>query len=322
MVAKVSVIVPIYKSEKYLSGCISSIITQSFKDLEIILVDDGSQDKCPQICDEYAQLDKRIKVIHQKNKGQSAARNAGIENSSGDYLFFVDSDDRLHPQAIEILLNIAEKTNSPITISNYFLKSSKKQIFSLFKDAYSIEFKFHEKPVEDMLKKRYISSLVWNKLFKRELFTNWRFIEGIKFEDWPLITCMFSEIPFYVSIDAPLYFYNDTDESTVRSPFTVKKIQDYVTGIKFTYNYYQKPEKRKFWRVVQKYRIYQSIKMVINKVYHSKVNRKELIEEFLKNFQELKDKKIIILKDFSLKTFYRFLKIQMNAGTSEDNNVD
>lgn len=132
MVAKVSVIVPIYKSEKYLPGCVSSIIKQSFKDLEIILVDDGSQDKCPQICDSYAKQDKRIKVIHQKNKGQSAARNAGIDSATGDYLFFVDSDDRLHPQAIEILLNIAEKTNAPITTSNYFLKSSKKQKFSIF----------------------------------------------------------------------------------------------------------------------------------------------------------------------------------------------
>ena len=106
MVAKVSVIVPIYKSEKYLPGCVSSIITQSFKDLEIILVDDGSQDKCPQICDSYAKQDKRIKVIHQKNKGQSAARNAGIDSATGDYLFFVDSDDRLHPKAIEILMTI------------------------------------------------------------------------------------------------------------------------------------------------------------------------------------------------------------------------
>ena len=188
---KVSVIVPIYKAEKYLSGCISSIIEQSYRDIEIILVDDGSQDSCPKTCDEFARKDKRIKVIHQNNKGQSAARNADIDNATGEYLFFVDSDDRLHPQAIEILLNIAEKTNSPITISNYFLKSSKKQKFSLFRDTCSIEFKFHTNPVKDMLKTRYVSSLVWNKLFRRELFKNWRFIEGIKFEDWPLITCMY-----------------------------------------------------------------------------------------------------------------------------------
>ena len=166
MVAKVSVIVPIYKSEKYLPGCVSSIITQSFKDLEIILVDDGSQDKCPQICDSYAKQDKRIKVIHQKNKEQSAARNAGIDSATGDYLFFVDSDDRLHPQAIEILLNIAEKTNAPITTSNYFLKSSKKQRFSLFRDTCSIEFKFHTNPVKDMLRTRYLSSRVGKKIFK------------------------------------------------------------------------------------------------------------------------------------------------------------
>ena len=309
MVAKVSVIVPIYKSEKYLPGCISSVIEQSFKDLEIILVDDGSQDNCPKICDDYAKKDARIKVIHQKNKGQSAARNTGINNATGEYLFFVDSDDRLHPQAIEILLDIAEKTNSPITISNYFLKSSKKQKFSLFLDTCSIEFKFHTKPVKDMLKTRYVSSLVWNKLFRRELFKNWRFIEGIKFEDWPLITCMFSEIPFYVSVNVPLYFYNDTDESTVRSPFTIKKIQDYVTGIYFVYNYYQKPEKRKYWRLVQKHRIYQSVKMIINKVYHTKVKKKALVQELFKNYNDLYSKKIINPWDCSPKTFGRLIKL-------------
>lgn len=311
MVAKVSVIVPIYKSEKYLPGCVSSIITQSFKDLEIILVDDGSQDKCPQICDSYAKQDKRIKVIHQKNKGQSAARNAGIDSATGDYLFFVDSDDRLHPQAIEILLNIAEKTNSPITISNCFLKSSKKQKFNLFRGTCSIEFKFHTNPVKDMLRTRYVSSLVWNKLFKRELFKNWRFIEGIKFEDWPLITCMFSEIPSYVSVNVPLYFYNDTDESTVRSPFTIKKIQDYVTGIKFVYNYFQQPEKRKYWRLVQKTRIYQSIKMVLNKTYHTKANRNEVVQEFFKNYKELKKKRIILLRDFSPKSLWRISNLTL-----------
>ncbi|MGN0919432.1 MAG: glycosyltransferase family 2 protein [Alphaproteobacteria bacterium] len=301
---KVSVIIPVYRVEKYLRDCVRSVIEQSFKDIEIILVDDGSPDECPQICDEYAKQDARIKVIHQQNKGLSGARNTGIEKASGEYLFFVDSDDQLHPQAIEILLNIAQKTAAPITLSTSFLRASKKQAFHLIQEPDSIAFKRHTNPVKDMLKSKHISS-AWNKLFKRELFQNWRFIEGIQFEDWPLNTCLFSEIPFYVSVDVPLYFYNDTNASTVRSPFTVKKIQDYTTGIHFVYAYYQTPKKKKLWRLVQKYRIYQSMKMVINKVYHTQVDKKELREVFCQNFKELKQRKIILIRDFSLKSLYR-----------------
>lgn len=307
---KVSVIIPIYKSEKYLSGCLDAVIEQTYKDIEIICVNDGSPDSCPKILEEYAKKDKRITVIKQGNQGQSVARNTGLDHAKGDYLFFVDSDDRLHPKAIEILLNIAEKTNAPITVSNLFLKTSKKQKYNPLENTYSINYKTHTDVMKDMLAQRYLSSLVWNKLFRKDVLKDWRFIKGIKFEDWPLVTCVFSEVPFYVSVDVPLYFYNDTDESTVRSPFTVKKIQDYVTGIKFVYNYFQQPEKRKYWRLVQKTRIYQSIKMVLNKTYHTKVNKNEVIKEFFKNYDEVHSKKIILLRDFSPKSIWRLLKLQ------------
>ena len=311
---KVSVIIPVYKSEKYLPACLDSVLAQTFKDFEVICVNDGSPDSCETILNEYSQKDKRIKIINQTNKGQSVARNIGIDNAFGEYLYFVDSDDRLHPQAIEILFEIAEKTNSPITISNRFIKLSKKQKLILLKNISLVKFTTHKQPIKDLLKTKYVSSSIWNKLFKREVFGKWKFIEGINFEDWPLITCIFSEIPFYVSVDIPLYFYNDTDESTVRSPFTVRKIQDYVTGIKFTYNYYRKQEKKKFWRIVQKYRIYQSIKMVLNKVYHAKVDKSFLIQEFFKNYNELHSNGIILLRDFSLKSLYRLVRLYLNKG--------
>ena len=92
---KITVIVPVYKAEQYLEVCIRSILNQTFKDIEIILIDDGSPDKCPAICDEYAKKDQRIKVIHQKNAGVAVARNEGIRNANGEYITFVDSDDYL-----------------------------------------------------------------------------------------------------------------------------------------------------------------------------------------------------------------------------------
>ena len=111
---KLSVIVPIYNVEQYLKKCLNSIVNQTYKDLEIILVDDGSPDGCPQLCDEYASLDNRIKVIHKKNGGLSSARNAGLDIATGDYVTFVDSDDYLETDIYEKVINIFEDHSADI----------------------------------------------------------------------------------------------------------------------------------------------------------------------------------------------------------------
>ncbi len=106
---KVSVIVPIYKTEKYLRRCVDSILAQTYGNLEVILVDDGSPDHCPEICDDYARQDDRVKVIHQINQGVSAARNAGIKAATGGWIQFVDSDDWLEPDYTEKLIETTRK---------------------------------------------------------------------------------------------------------------------------------------------------------------------------------------------------------------------
>src|SRR5574344_122915 len=115
----VSIIVPVYKVEPYLKRCLDIILNQTYKNIEIILVDDGSPDKCPQICDEYAKKDNRIIVIHQENGGLSAARNTGLDIAKGEYISFVDSDDWVHLQYIEVLLTSALKENADIIIGNH-----------------------------------------------------------------------------------------------------------------------------------------------------------------------------------------------------------
>ena len=111
---KISVIVPVYNVEKYLTKCVDSIMNQTYKDLEIILVDDGSTDNSGKICDEYVKKDKRFKVIHKKNGGLSDARNVGIKNSTGEYLSFIDSDDYIDNDMIECLYNACIKNNADI----------------------------------------------------------------------------------------------------------------------------------------------------------------------------------------------------------------
>ena len=115
----VTVIVPIYKVEAYLHPCVDSILGQTYSNLQIILIDDGSPDRCGVICDEYAQRDTRVIVIHQKNAGLSAARNAGLQIAQGDYLCFVDSDDLLPKNSIETLLSLAQAHNANMVIAGF-----------------------------------------------------------------------------------------------------------------------------------------------------------------------------------------------------------
>lgn len=114
MDALVSIVIPVYKVENYLDRCMSSVLGQTYQNLEIIMVDDGSPDRCPQLCDEYASRDSRIRVIHKENGGLSSARNAGLDIMSGDYCFFVDSDDFIHEGAVEYLVNLSIKYNSDL----------------------------------------------------------------------------------------------------------------------------------------------------------------------------------------------------------------
>ena len=122
---QVSVIVPVYNTEKYLAQCVDSILAQTLRDIEVILVDDGSTDNSPAICDSYKSRDERIKVIHQQNKGLSAARNAGIRIASGKYIAFVDSDDFVDCKMYECMLHLAESENVPLVICTGFYYSDK-----------------------------------------------------------------------------------------------------------------------------------------------------------------------------------------------------
>lgn len=138
MMPKISFIVPVYKVEKYINQCINSIISQTFKDFEVILVDDGSPDKCPAICDNYAELDNRVKVIHKENEGVDEARNTGIDAAIGEWIYFVDSDDWIEPDAAEILYNDAIRTGADCVMSDCVRcwNDGKRERIHLFSQAY------------------------------------------------------------------------------------------------------------------------------------------------------------------------------------------
>lgn len=173
----ISVIVPVYKVEEYLRECVDSIISQTYRNLEIILVDDGSPDNCPAICDEYAEKDKRIIVIHQQNGGLSAARNAGLDIASGEFICFVDSDDVLHPQYCEILISALLK--SDCSFSACLVESFQGSLSNL-------SFHSENYDIKTMPWKEYIKTArmgVWNKLYRAAVFEYIRFMNGKVYED-------------------------------------------------------------------------------------------------------------------------------------------
>lgn len=178
MSTKFSVIVPIYKVEKYLKKCIESILDQTYKNFELLLVDDGSPDKCPKICDEYLKKDNRIKVIHKKNGGLVSARNIGIENSTGDYIIYVDGDDWISKELLFDMNNIIEKNNVDMIIFNLEkIYKDYKQVIPFFPEEgyYNKEKLINEVYPFMMYDKRksfckgYVFPAACNKVYKREL---------------------------------------------------------------------------------------------------------------------------------------------------------
>lgn len=179
----ISVIVPIYDVEKYLPNCIDSIIGQHGVNLELILVDDGSPDRCPEICDEYEKSDSRIRVVHQENRGLSSARNRGIEMATGNYLFFVDSDDWLLPGALEMMLNRSLEQNSDIVccgITAYDEETGQEEM--IFKQI-DMELTPDEALRELVLSVNTVRNFAWNKLYRAFRFNSLRFPEGRYSED-------------------------------------------------------------------------------------------------------------------------------------------
>ncbi len=309
----ISVIMPVYNSAQFLPKAIESITNQTLSNWELICINDGSKDTSLDILNKFAQKDIRIKIINQKNQGQAIARNKGLDAANGQYIYFLDSDDSIHEQTFEIMYNVAKKTECPIVAMDNILKLSNLDKNNKNYQIDNIEYYIHNNPLQHLLHSSWSSSVIWNKLYKKEILKGWKFIEGIYYEDWPLVTCLFSTIDKYATIPYALYIYNDTNISTVRSTFTIKKINDYITGIRFTHQYFQTKDKIKYAKEVRKKRISTSIKVMIKDATREKQNRKELIAHLTKNLIELKKERIWHYSDLPFKFIFRFFKMYIKG---------
>lgn len=217
----VSIIVPIYNVEKYIYECVDSLIGQTYRDIEIILVDDASPDNCPAICDEYAQKDSRIKVIHKINGGLSDARNAGIEVASGDYLIFVDSDDYITLDMVEQMIYMAEKSGADIAACGYTgdeagLSREPVEDFAVAGSAEALKYILIEKR---------INTSASTKLFARELFADVRFPVGKIYEDYATIYKALHLAKKVAYTEAKKYYYRPNPTGITGRKFYNKQLQ-------------------------------------------------------------------------------------------------
>ena len=208
----ISIIIPIYKLEKYLDRCIESIVNQTYRNLEIILVDDGSPDRCPSICDEWAEKDSRIKVIHKENGGVSSARNAGLDIAKGDYIGFVDGDDYIRADMYKTLFDEVSKNNCDIVVCSYQMNNE-----DVGNDGFSRIRKFDAMIL--IATGDYKYGVLWNKLYKRSV------IKDIKMP--PLECCEDLIFNYYVFKNAEnisetglrLYHYEQNESSVTKHTF-------------------------------------------------------------------------------------------------------
>jgi glycosyltransferase involved in cell wall biosynthesis len=224
---KISIIVPIYKVEPFLRRCIDSILAQTFTDFELLLIEDGSPDHCPEICDEYAARDPRILVIHKENSGLSDARNAGLAIARGEYIGFVDSDDFIHPQTYELALNAATRYNADITQWAFIEFSDETgDPASLPLSAEPTVLEIVEAPnlaKEYYPKIRYqVNAAVWNKLYVRSIFDNVRFPKNLIYEDYHVVLPTLNAAKKLVLLKEQLYYYYQRSDSIMHETYSPK----------------------------------------------------------------------------------------------------
>ena len=304
IVIKLSVIIPVYNVEEYLDKCIKSVLNQTFSgELEVILVNDGSTDKSPMICDKYALIDKRIKVIHKKNGGLSSARNAGIDVATGNYIAFLDSDDFWIKNTINNFVEIAEKTSADILVGNAVRYIHKESRYTSYPNNIKNEVKIkstRNKLLYILKPQNRFQWHVWKCIYKADLIKNNKlyFKEGLLFEDveWlpRVLTCANSiEIVDKIFI---AYRYQRPNSITVDPSKTIRRLMDMIRVVNSLSIYFKdmpidKELKKRFYINFSEIYIYVFLRQVLIKDICSKRLLKKL--SYYINYYQGKYSKIL-----------------------------
>ncbi|MBR6952426.1 MAG: glycosyltransferase [Campylobacter sp.] len=297
----ISVIIPVYNVENFLHDCLNSVISQTYTNLEIILVDDGSTDKSGEICDEFAQKDNRIKVLHQKNSGQAVARNNALGIMQGEYLSFVDSDDIIDENYIQILFDLTKKYDTKISMANYKEFSKNEQIQSYkAENLQNNDEKLLEPKdifIGSCVEKCYYLTAVWRCLFHRDIFKNLRFPAGEIHEDVAIWFEIFNNAKKIISIKKNIYFWRDNLASTVRKKIDdkffviIKNTQKFTNQFELAYPQYTKFARYKMCCV------------------YSSLSYKIISNESIEYYDSLPKYHFYVRKNLDLSLAFKYIKI-------------
>lgn len=225
----ISVIVPVFNTKEYLEKCIDSILNQTYKNIEIILVDDGSSDGSDKVCDSYCKKDQRVKAIHKKNGGLSDARNVGINEARGTYISFIDSDDYIENNMYEYLLSNMTSNNTDIGICGWYLVNGKEVKKSKFVREDAILDR--EQCIDELLSNNSFDNFMCNKIFKKSLFENIEFPVGRKLEDLATLYKVIDNANKIFVSSKPFYYYvmrDDSITSTLNKKIDVNVFNEYI----------------------------------------------------------------------------------------------
>ncbi len=279
----ISVIVPVYNVEKWLNKCVDSILAQTYKNIELILVDDGSPDRCGEICDEYAKKDKRVRVIHKENARQGAARNSGLDIAKGDYIGFVDSDDYIAPDMYEVMLSRMTEHNADMAVCGFYNISPYRAVAGSTHDGVLVMD--NREAMKTYYSTNLIHCTVWNKLYKSRLWEDLRFPEKIFREDEYVFYRALANAEKVVHIGEAKYYYTIREGSSEHGGFRL----DFLISnesIDRQYDYIKKnyPElEDTLWdkRIEERYSLIKN--MVISGVDKKYKNEYDDMIEFLKS---------------------------------------
>lgn len=286
----ITLIIPVYMVESYLDRCISSIVRQTYENLEIILVDDGSKDSCPAICDRWARKDKRIRVIHRENGGLSAARNSGIETAQGEYLAFVDSDDFVSEEFIEALYQACKCTGSQIAQCRYEYVDG---------DVMTKDREEVTEPTEVFSGKEMIKGMswrdgaynvvAWNKLYHKSVFEGVRYPEGRIHEDEATTHKLFYQAEQVAFVYRYLYGYYTGGTSITRDKFSLKRL-DWEWAVRNRLTFLEERQETEI--LIPMYKIYMDgtidLYYKIKELLQDEQTAKEIKERLKSTYKELK----------------------------------
>lgn len=242
----ISVVVPIYNVQQYLSKCVESIFAQNFYDIEIILIDDGSTDECPQMCDDFASRDCRVRVIHKENGGLSDARNAGMKIAQGEWIYFLDSDDWMHPEALQTLFDFAKKNDCDVVQGGLYYAYEN---HLLYRQPSKKELKqsvlVNDDAMRSLITNDRVKNFAWGKLYKTDLIRDIEFPVGKYFEDSFWQHLVIHRVKKYGIVDTPLYYYRQRENgiSGYFSEHNLDLLNGYEERISFIKQNYPELEK-------------------------------------------------------------------------------